>query len=298
MEKRVKIFTHVSVDIDAAASVWFTLRFILGKTEKDVDIIFKPANWDGKEMERGDFALDINAGGKGIKGGRRKNGKIGSCFMSLFKKTNLDPAEKEVLGPLARFIDGHDSGGVEFWRDMDVPAKNRLGFFSFVGLLTVLNGYHVRHDDYEACLKFFDNLDNYLDLEASFRREREKTEDAIEVFGKVALNRNPKVRINSSLLNKHGFKAVIYVDKFNIGVLTKGTDFRADDKFIRQFVSSHGEEIGTGEKWFAHPDGRLFCRGSRKSPVFSPSKIDPVELAEAIASHLSFLEKQKTRNFK
>ncbi|PKM91054.1 hypothetical protein CVU82_03270 [Candidatus Falkowbacteria bacterium HGW-Falkowbacteria-1] len=291
--KRTKVFTHISVDIDAAASAWFTLRFILGKTEKEVDIIFKPANWDGKEMEKGDYALDINAGGKGIKGNKRRNGKAGSCFMALFKKTYLQNEEKEVLGPLARFIDGHDSDGVEFWRDMDVPEKNKLTFFSFVGLLTVLHGYHTRYNDHEICSRFFDNLDNYLNLEVSFRKERENTEKSIEVFGKVALNRNPKVRINSSLLNKHGFKAVIYVDEFNMGILTRGDDFKADDGFVRQFVLSHGEEIGDGEKWFAHPDGRLFCRGSRKSPVFSPSKINPIELAEAIDSHLAFLEKQK-----
>jgi hypothetical protein len=126
------------------------------------------------------------------------------------------------------------------------------------------------------------------------KKNFEEANDSVEIFGKVALIRNAKTRINSNLFNQ-GFKLVVYVDDYNIGVLSRDGDPRADNPMTRNAVFEAGEVMGEGENWFAHPSGRLFCRGSRKSPVSTPSKVDPVKLAEAANIYLSQLEKERMK---
>jgi hypothetical protein len=292
MEK-IKIYTHKSPDIDAVASVWFLLRFILKKNLNEVEIIFKPANWDGEEMTRNDYAVDISAGGRGVKG-RQKGSRVGSAFMFLFKKAELSYFERKSLNNLAYFIEEHDSGGINAWRYLKLDEKNKFSFFVFAGLMTILHAYQKTNSELNTCLKIFEILDNYLEMLVVDKKNFEEANDSVEIFGKVALIRNAKTRINSNLFNQ-GFKLVVYVDDYNIGVLSRDGDPRADNPMTRNAVFEAGEVMGEGENWFAHPSGRLFCRGSRKSPVSTPSKVDPVKLAEAANIYLSQLEKERMK---
>lgn len=106
MERKRSVYTHVSVDIDAVSSVWFASRFIY--PDENLDIKFVPANWDGQGMEIGDLALDISAGGKGLKGKTDKSGRVHSCFASLVFDCK-DREVKKALKSLAYLIDKHDA---------------------------------------------------------------------------------------------------------------------------------------------------------------------------------------------
>ena len=294
MEKKLKLFTHLFVDIDAVASAWFYLRFVFKKTTHEVDLVFKPANWDGRSMSEEDVALDISAGGKGIKGDRFNN-KTMSCFMALFNKhkESLNSEEKHSLRSLGKFIDLHDSGGIDAWKNIncDGHAKEnrRTSLLYFSGLLMVLHGYHTNLSDFLICLRMFENFDNYLKLSSSNFNIKDEL-DKVEYIGKVAIIREAKIRINNKLFND-GFKFVVFVDGKSIGILSKDRRLPADNIFCRKIIEKAGEVIGDGEEsWFAHPDGRLFCRGSRKSPVKTFSKVDPEKLAEAANNYLSFLQ--------
>ncbi|MFA5420888.1 MAG: hypothetical protein WC280_02610 [Patescibacteria group bacterium] len=287
--KKIRIYTHNSPDIDAVASVWFFLRFILRKSINEVEIIFKPANWDGEEMRENDVALDISAGGRGIKGDQ-KGSKVGSAFMSLFKKAELGHFEKKSLSSLAYFIEEHDSKGISSWRYLRIDERNKLSFYTFAGLMTILHSYQITNSEYDTCLKIFEILDNYLQMLVVEKRNFEEANKNVEVFGKVALVKNAKTRINNNLFNQ-GFKLVVYVDDDNIGVLSRDGNPRADNYMVKEIVLKSGENLGDGDNWFAHPSGRLFCRGSRKSPVLTPSKVDPKKLAEAASIYLSRLER-------
>lgn len=77
----MRIFTHINVDLDATASVWAARYFMANMAGAPVE--FRPADWDGAEMIQGDIAVDINAGGRGIKGEKGLDGTVHSCFASI-----------------------------------------------------------------------------------------------------------------------------------------------------------------------------------------------------------------------
>ena len=104
----MKIFTHFNVDLDAVCSVWAVRQFIPGA--RDAAIEFRPANWDGAEMAEDDIAVDIPAGGRGIKGEKGKNEIVHSCFASIVAK-HAPPEDQSALASLVRFVDAQDAHG-------------------------------------------------------------------------------------------------------------------------------------------------------------------------------------------
>jgi hypothetical protein len=71
------VHTHINVDLDAVAGVWAAGQFM---GAQDTELVFVPANWDGDGIEDGDLALDIRAGGRGIKSTEHEDGTVGPCF--------------------------------------------------------------------------------------------------------------------------------------------------------------------------------------------------------------------------
>ena len=122
-----RIFTHVRPDLDALASVWFTVRFILACKLDEVDIHFVPAFWDGSAQEgrfpcpalrREDHALDIDVQGRGNKGFKGKDGTVYSCFASLqtinaggASANGWDREHMLAIREFSRFVDIQDSKG-------------------------------------------------------------------------------------------------------------------------------------------------------------------------------------------
>jgi hypothetical protein len=276
MEKKKKIFTHEWVDIDAVASLWFALRFML--EEQDVEILFVPASWNGIDLEPQDLALDISAGGKGIKG-RMYKGKVHSCFEELVSR-HADRGTKRRLSSLVRSIDQHDTYGEK--------GKHKGDFFSLLKMaLRALRAVHGK-DDRLICSRMFELLDGVYKLIDGQSQAKKNIYDSVDIVGKTAIIFDPDNSSSSrDYLNRMGYPAVIYVDGNNIGLLVQNDlirrGLRADHPEIKKLV----EDIGEKDEWFAHPAGYLFCRGSRKSSRNTssepdPSELDPYDLAKTV----------------
>jgi hypothetical protein len=272
MEEKRKIFTHIWVDIDAVVSVWFALRFMV---EEEVEILFVPANWNGFELGPQDLALDISAGGKGIKG-RMYKGKVHSCFRYLVNRYG-NQETKEKLKFLVDFIDQHDTYGKK--------NKNKNDYFSLLSM--ALRSFRVVHgkDDRLICSRMFELLDGVYELIDGRKKGKENIYDSVDVVGKTAIIFDPENSSSSrDYLYKMGYPAVIYVDGHNLGLLVQSEliqkGLRADHPDILKLI----EDIGEKDEWFAHPAGYLFCRGSRKSPRETSSKLDPYILAKTVES--------------
>ena len=102
----MRIFTHFNVDLDAVCSVWAAKQFVSGAAEATVE--FRPANWDGAEMSEGDLAVDIAAGGRGMKGEKGENGIVHSCFASIVAG-HASAEDRSALANLVRFVDAQDA---------------------------------------------------------------------------------------------------------------------------------------------------------------------------------------------
>jgi hypothetical protein len=117
-DKKVIIISHEDPDIDSIFSTLAIIYFFLGIKDlikffqnsdwRDV-IVLKPANWDGKGMGPNNIAVDIHAGGRGIKG-EIIEGKTYSAFNSVMSK--YAPKEmNEALADFICYVDTFDSTG-------------------------------------------------------------------------------------------------------------------------------------------------------------------------------------------
>lgn len=277
----MKIFTHFSVDLDAVCSVWAAKQFIPGA--QDATIEFRPANWDGKEMAEGDLALDLEAGGRGLKGEKGEGGIVHSCFAFIVAKY-ASPADQAALAPLVRFVDAQDAHGsaVKFFApEASREAQEALAMTGVNAVLRALQATHPRNDAL-VCERMSEILSGML--QAGRARQRAMVEaDKAEILpgGKVAIVTNSReFATNGILFEERGVRVIVYVDGHNLGVIRHGDEsLRMDHAELRAVVDAAGET----SEWFAHPAGFLFCRGSRKAPAVNPSKVNPRTLAEVAA---------------
>jgi hypothetical protein len=279
MDKRkeagvIKIFTHVNVDLDAVASVWFAKRFIYQNFKTKV--FFVPAGWGGEELGENDLALDIWAGGKGIKGEEDKDGRVHSCFKSLVKNYGDQKISKSLKG-LIKYIDQKDFSGT-------IKALNRFGNDrdNFIVLYNSLKLFRVVHgDDGIVCSRMLELFDGIFKINQSKKSFLKNIKQSVIPVGKTAIvtTRDSTISARGYLFN-NGYEAVIYTDQNGIGLLVK-SGHRADCKEVLEVV----ERAGESNEWFAHPAGYLFCRGSRKSPAKNPSKVDPYDIAIAFEKY-------------
>jgi len=91
--------------------------------------------------------------------------------------------------------------------------------------------------------------------------------------------------VNGILFEERGAHMDLFVDGHNIGIVTarERCKVRADHSAFRQVVATAGES----EEWFAHTAGFLYCRGSRKAPATTPSKVKVYDLASKAAMLVS-----------
>lgn len=281
----MKLYTHFVVDLDAVCSVWAARQFIPGV--KDAVVEFRPANWDGNDMAEGDLALDIDAGGRGMKGEKGENGIVHSCFAMIVAKF-ASPADQSALASLVRFVDAQDAHGsaVKFLApEASREAQETLAMTSLNAVLRALQATHPRNDAIvvERMSEILSGM-----LQAGRARQRAAAEaDKAEIVGggKVAIVVNSReFATNGILFEERGVRVIVYVDGHNLGLIRHGDEsLRMDHAELRAVVEAAGE---TGE-WFAHPAGFLYCRGSRKAPAENPSKVNPRTLAEIAARLLA-----------
>lgn len=287
-----RIYTHIRVDFDAVVSIWFYLRFVLKSSLDDVYIKFVPANWSGDMLDI-DIALDIDAGGQGIKGRKNFGSKSrSSCFKRLFDLyyENIASEEIDYLRSFAKFLDKHDTGGIDSWRNIDVSKEenNRFSKIGLAGLIKVLHGLHSdpSNSDYDICVAMISLLDNDLRISTvkDFSSESLKT---TEWLSKVAISKDAKYNLNDYLF-KQGFKLVVFIKGNTLGIVSKKGDFiKADNEYARRIIYSTGEQVANKEgAWFAHEDGSLLVWGGVKAPAKYPSRVDVNDLAKELNKYL------------
>lgn len=270
------IYTHVSPDLDAISSVWAVKRFIPRFANDSVTYV--SANWNGAEMADPDIAVDIEAGGRGIKGEKDADGRPHSCFAAMVKR--YAPAEDQIaIKHLAAYIDAHDSYGSAIRHlapEIEITTAETLHAVSLVSI------YSIIHKKYPSdCVDIMSTIFDGL-LEKGRNRLRAEAEaDLAKILpsGKVALTRNIDRNhpVNYKLFER-GVRAVVYRFDYNIGIFRRNGDaIRMDHPDIKAVA----EKAREASEWFSHPNGFLYCRGSRKAPSTTPSKVDPMDLARA-----------------
>lgn len=282
----MKIFTHFNVDLDAVCSVWAAQEFISGAESATVE--FRPANWDGNGMSEGDIALDMEAGGCGLKGEKEADGIVHSCFASIVAQY-ASPADQAALANLVCFVDAQDSRGsaVKFLApEASREAQDALAMTGLNAVVRALQAAHPRNDAM-VVERMSEILSGMLQAGRARQRAVAEVEEKAEILpgGKVAIVTNAReFATNGVLFEDYGVRVIIYVDGHNLGVIREGSEtLRMDHAELRAVVESADEM----NEWFAHPAGFLFCRGSRKAPAENPSRVDPRSLAEVAAQLLA-----------
>lgn len=276
----MKIFTHLNPDLDAICSLWAARRFIPGA--EHAEVAFRPANWDGAELGPEDLALDLEAGGKGVKGQKGEDGIVHSCFATIVAKYASDE-DQAALAPLVRFVDAQDAHGSAVKHLVPEAEPEVQETLAFTGLNAVFRALQaVNRNDYIVLEKMAEILDGMLQAGRARQRAKAEAETKAEVLtgGKVAILRNAKEYATSGVLFESGVQVIVYVDGNNLGLIRHSDQsLRMDHPDLKAVV----EEAGEADEWFAHPAGFLYCRGSRKAPAETESKVSPKALAEAAA---------------
>jgi hypothetical protein len=291
------IYTHEDPDLDSVASVWAAREYC---GMRGANVNFCPASWDGSGIEPGDLAVDMWAGGKGIKG-RKEGIVVHSCFEFLMDNY----ASKEVRAifrPLIEFIDILDSRGAvinHLVPDADKSVKAVLTSATLNSIFLALkeeivgDEEELERDELELRWQMvIDEMSKYFSgmLKYGLRRMRVlkgNIKDVVEFFGsdrQVALVHNSDHFLHGYLFG-HGAKIIVYDSKVGLGVVRnsrsdEAAEFRTDNSLVRSIVDETG---GESVEWFAHPSGFMYCRGTRKSRVKTRSRVDPRKLAEAVA---------------
>lgn len=307
----ISIFTHVRPDLDAVSSVWYFKRFVAPK-EAELQLVFVPANWKGEEMQEGDVALDIEAGGKGDKGTKLPDGRVMSCFAGLVKRYG-GTIQQDVLRPVVEFVDAQDSTGDAFLAILghlkrhgaagegadfvgidrqDIPASIRIGGLG--SMLRVMERL-AKGNDAETVRRFSEILDAIYDsgiemlsaeVEAD-KAERVGRPGDINALEPVALvvsgSKNP--HLHAKVFGKPGVRVIVRLDGANLCVLRKDTEKVNLGEIVRPFIEKTAP-ADEAKEWFYHSAGFLAARGTLKAPAKTPSRVDARELARHIANSL------------
>jgi len=260
------------------------------RRDQEAQVIFVPANWDGAEMEEGDLALDIDAGGKGLKGLKDPDGTVHSCFASIIEQYAPE-RDKMALAHLVRFVDMQDSRGSVVNNLLPDVSRDVRAIFAVTGLGSVLRALQAIHQkDHVVFNKMAEILDGMLKIAHARQYAQADANRAERLPNGVWLVRNSSEVSTTNILFERGAQAVVFVDGHNIGVLRRnGLSVRADHDAVRQVVAEKDEL----DEWYAHPSGFLFARGTRKSPATTASKVDPRRLAHAVAEAIREMDSYK-----
>ena len=178
----MKVYTHFNLDLDAAASLWFARKFIPGAREAEV--LFVSASWDGAGIAEGDLALDISAGGRGIKGETHDDGRVGSCFAALVGMY-ADATDLEVLRHLVTFVEAQDANPHAVQLVGNGAGKFGLEVLDAVSVNSVLRALQATHprDDALVASRMAEIFSGMLENGRSRRRAELETGDAELVGG-------------------------------------------------------------------------------------------------------------------
>ncbi|NCT00067.1 hypothetical protein GW765_03770 [Candidatus Parcubacteria bacterium] len=295
MEEKRIIYTHANGDLDSFSSVWIMKR--RHSLYENAKVVFVSADWDGEGMKEGDKALDIYAGGKGIKGRVDSENNVHSCFAVLVE-SYCSPEEQKALSSLVRFVDIQDSGHSAVFKlaqGLDHGAKEILAGTSISAILKGFKSLYPDNDKkvMKMMFKVLDGLFAMKMVDPPLSIEEGLKSTHIFSSGNVAIieGDSRKKTLRKHLFSK-GVKVVIYNTGKSIALFRNPgfPSINLDSKEVRQVLVKAGEEISlTGEKgkWFLHKNGFMLAWGTKKAPSEFSSKANAMDLAKAMDKTLS-----------
>ncbi len=159
------IWTHENPDLDAHLSCCAVRRFVPGM--ENAKIFYISGKWNGAGLRSKDIAVDLYAGGKGIKGHIDEDGTVHSSFDIIMRRyANHD--EFRSLDGLRKFADCQDAhGSVLYYMKMNGmidgtthECRRMIAVTTITSVMHALilthNGNH--HRVFERLMEIFDGM--------------------------------------------------------------------------------------------------------------------------------------------
>lgn len=309
-DKRV-IYTHQGIDLDSCLAIIALQTFL--PEFRSANFEFVDANWD-EVLAPGEIAIDLAAGGQGIKGDKDPDGTVHSAFKKIVELYGTK-CDQRALAPLIALVDANDAyGDAVMYLAPELNREKRQAFTdtSVIGIFRALKSRMRKKSDggsrAEIDFMVMDAMkDIFLGLHTNGlnRLEAEENLDAciqsravtIVQGGRVAIiDTDLKPQIQELLMETRGIRAIVYANGKNLGARrANGEAARMDHEIIRAVVTQAGEVVGNGQgTWFAHTSGFLFAWGTNKAPAQRPSKVDALDLARAVDKVLLTADQTKS----
>ncbi|TAH37145.1 MAG: hypothetical protein EYC70_09195 [Planctomycetota bacterium] len=266
------LYTHLDLNVDAAASIWLWRR---AHSPDPWPVKTVPSTWDGSAIGPGDVALDMDAGGRGIRSRRNQDGSVSSCFhviLNEFLPEDGPLAEhEELLRPLADILDAQRRDG----NLTRLGFPPRYGIYGLTGTFLALK---------LTCAQPEDLLDHFSRILDGFVRMAELSDEVgrlaqeIEFIGDVAVILDQNHLGLHRAVFRRGARFLIFRDGNNLGILREARE-RAH---LGRLLEGQIQEAG----WFFHPRGHLAARGTRKAPAATASRYEAHAIARMLDAAL------------
>ncbi|MBI3075321.1 MAG: hypothetical protein HYY92_03910 [Parcubacteria group bacterium] len=257
----MRIFTHESPDLDALMSVVAARRYYRGASEAEITL--KPANWDGNGMSDGDLALDMYAGGRGMKG-EKGEGVVHSCFALIMMKY-APTADCLALAPVIAYVDAQDTHGNAVKHLVPEASQAARDILDATGLSArVLWLKTVHKDSLKSVVERLE--EDFLGMlvvgRSRILAEEEASRAELFADGAVALAVDMKSNAVAHLY-KRGVRIVVFKNSFGTGVTREQNEaLRMDHpKFLAVIQAAGGNAQSAGED--AIPRGPVRPRSRR-----------------------------------
>lgn len=265
------LYTHLDLTVDAAASVWLWRRL---HPEENWPLQHVPSTWDGVGIGAGDVAIDIDAGGRGIRSRRNPDGSVASCFRVILNEhmAQEGPHDLEpLLRPIADLMDAQRRDG----NLTRLGFPPRYGIFGLSGTFLALK--HTCAGPEELLEHFSKILDGFVRI-AELSDEVGRLAQEVELVGSVAVILDQNHLGLHRAVFRRGARFLVFKDGNNLGILREARERAHLGRLIQHQIQEPG--------WFFHPRGHLAARGTRKAPAQTPSRYAPRELAQMLDTAL------------
>lgn len=305
--RKSRIFTHRSLDLDACLAV---LAVILYCFKEDFisffrdpmwrkRIILVPANWDGSDMEDGDIAVDIEAGGKGKKGeieNSEEGKRVNSAFLKIL--TEHAPAEdREALADIAYYINENDATGSVVGSVLGPELIYRKEFILLMKIGSIESVFRAAQlhfgykDEKKVIQHFVAEFDGYLKMGIKNIKAKNLYSERVIRHGKkdkIAFinTQNAPLELCNLAFSK-GVEIIVYKNGDDLGIKRRhGCELPVNHPLVMKYIEDNGERVtkGKGEEgaWFLHDTFHLLCTGTYKNRATFKTKVRPDQLIYAL----------------
>jgi hypothetical protein len=303
MRKSV-IFTHDNLDLDACFAVLASIRYFF---KESFTTFFKDpkwrdrielvsADWDGKEFQDGDIAVDIEAGEKGKKGDIEEGERVDSATVQIVEE--YAPIEdRQALQNIVYYINEHDATGSAAGSILGKEVLDRKSTIKILKCGSVDGMFRAA----QAAIGYQDKkkiIEHFSLVFEGYLINGRKDMKAVELYPqRVKLHgRNKNIAFLDmkdapfalcEVAFEKGAEIVIYKNGKDIGVKRRNfSKFPVNHPLILKLIKDAGEE----GKWFIHPAGFLICTGSNKKHANFQTKVRIDQLIYTVLKALESYE--------